>query len=62
MIRLVLYALWGVAVLAGLGWAQATGWTFSAGRTAQVAPQSVRDNPGAYRSPYYVPGRILRGK
>jgi hypothetical protein len=62
MIRSVLYAIYGVLVLSVLGMAQYRGWTTTRGDTASVDPQSVRANPGAYRSPYYIPGRTLRGK
>jgi hypothetical protein len=62
MIRSVLYAVYGVAVLGLLGTAQYRGWSFTRGDSATVDPQSVRANPGAYRSPYYIPGRTLRGK
>jgi hypothetical protein len=62
MIRTVLYALYGVAVLGLLGTAQYRGWSFTRGESAVVDPKSVRANPGAYRSPYFIPGRTLRGK
>lgn len=62
MIRTVLYLMWGVAVLGLLATSQWRGWTFTRGDSATVDPHSVRANPGAYRSPYYVPGRTLRGK
>ncbi len=62
MIRTLLYALWGLGVLGLLATSQWRGWTFTRGDTASVDPQSVRANPGAYRSPYYIPGRTLRGK
>jgi hypothetical protein len=62
MIRTVVYAVYGVAVLVLLGAAQYTGWSFTRGEAARVDPQSVRANPGAYRSPYFLPGRTLRGK
>lgn len=62
MIRTAIYAVYGVAVLALLGAAQYTGWSFTRGEAARVDPQSVRANPGAYRSPYFLPGRTLRGK
>jgi hypothetical protein len=62
MIRTAIYAVYGVAVLVLLGAAQYTGWSFTRGEAARVDPQSVRANPGAYRSPYFLPGRTLRGK
>jgi hypothetical protein len=57
-----LYTVWGAAVLALLGVAQWQGWSLSSGSTGQTNPRSVRANPGSYRSPYYIPGRTLRGK
>jgi hypothetical protein len=62
MIRTVLYAVYGVAVLGLLGTAQYRGWSFTRGDASVVDPKSVRANPGAYRSPYFIPGRTLRGK
>ena len=62
MIRAVLFGIYGIGVLALLATSQWRGWTFTRGQTAAVDPQSVRANPGAYRSPYYIPGRTLRGK
>ena len=56
------YAIWGVAVLMLLGTAQWRGWALSSGTSTQNNPRSVRANPGAYRSPYYIPGRTMRGK
>lgn len=57
-----LYAVWAVLVLAVLGTAQYRGWTLTRSQDTRTNPRSIRDNPGAYRSTYYVPGRILRGK
>jgi hypothetical protein len=56
------YSLWAVLVLATLGYAQYTGWSFSTVNETRTDPRSVRNNPGSYRSTYYVPGRVLRGK
>jgi hypothetical protein len=56
-----LYTLWAVAVLGLLGTAQYRGWTLTRSTDSRTNPRSIRDNPGAYRSSYYVPGRILRG-
>jgi hypothetical protein len=49
-------------VLALLGMAQYRGWTLTRANETRNDPRSVRDNPGAYRSSYYIPGRTLRGK
>jgi hypothetical protein len=57
-----LYAIWGVAVLMLLGTAQWRGWALGSSTSGQTNPRSVRANPGAYRSPYYIPGRTMRGK
>ncbi len=56
------YTIWAVAVLALLGTAQYRGWSFTRANELRNNPRSVRDNPGAYRSSYYIPGRTLRGK
>ena len=57
-----LYTLWGAAVLLLLGSAQYRGWSLSSTAQGKTNPKSVRANPGAYRSPYYIPGRTMRGK
>lgn len=57
-----IYTVWVVAVVGLLGVAQYRGWTLSSASESRNNPRSVRDNPGAYRSSYYVPGRTLRGK
>jgi predicted MFS family arabinose efflux permease len=48
--------------LAVLGAAQYRGWSLTRANESRNNPRSVRDNPGAYRSSYYIPGRTLRGK
>jgi hypothetical protein len=57
-----LFTMWGTAVLLLLGTAQYRGWSMGTTRQGKANPTSVRANPGAYRSPYYIPGRTLRGK
>lgn len=57
-----LYTLWGSAVLMLLGVAQYRGWSLSSSTQGKANPTSVRANPGAYRSPYYFPGRTTHGK
>jgi hypothetical protein len=57
-----LFAVWGCIVLAVLGVAQYRGWSFASSTQGKTNPTSVRANPGAYRSPYYIPGRTMRGK
>lgn len=60
--RAGLYTIWGVAVLMALGTAQWRGWSLTSATMGKTNPRSVRDNPGSYRSPYFIPGRTLRGK
>jgi hypothetical protein len=60
MVRL--FTVWGGAVLLLLGVAQYRGWSFGSSSKGKSNPTSVRANPGAYRSPYYIPGRTMRGK
>lgn len=57
-----IYTLWTVAVIVLLGAAQYGGWSFTRTDESRNNPRSVRDNPGAYRPSYYIPGRTLRGK
>ena len=58
-----LYLLYGVTVLALLGWAEYRGWSpFGPGRPGAAGPRSVRDNPGAYRPHYSGGGRYVGGK
>ena len=57
------YLIYGAAVLALLGAAEYRGWSLASTREARPVPQSVRDNPGAYRPVYYGgPGRYSGGK
>ncbi len=56
------YTVWGTAVLLLLGVAQYRGWSPTSTSSGKTNPRSVRANPGSYRSPYYLPGRTLRGK
>ena len=57
-----LYRLWVAAVLGVLVVAQLRGWSLAGTTESRTNPTSVRANPGAYRSPYFTSGRILRGK
>ncbi len=57
-----IYTLWAAAVIVLLGAAQYRGWSFTRTDESRNNPRSVRDNPGAYRPSYYIPGRTLRGK
>ena len=56
------YVVWAALVLGLLGTAQYRGWSLTRAMVSRSNPKSVRDNPGAYRSSYYVPGRTPRGK
>jgi hypothetical protein len=51
MIR-VMYLIYGIAVLAGVGVAQFEGWSLASVNEVKNVPRSVRDNPGSYRSVY----------
>ena len=62
MIRTSLYTLWGAGVLFVLGALQYSGWSPTATSATKTNPRTVRANPGSYRSPYFIPGRTLRGK
>jgi len=48
--------------IAGAAWADLRGFTVIRPSEARVAPRSVRENPGAYRTVYRGPYRYLRGK
>ena len=51
MIR-TLFLIYGMAVLATVGLAQYRGWSLNRVDEVRNVPQSVRDNPGSYRSVY----------
>lgn len=57
-----LYTIYGIGVLLLLGVAQWRGWSLTSTTSGRTNPRSVRANPGAYRSPYYSPGRTTHGK
>ena len=56
------YRLWGAAGRLLLGATQYIGWSMSSAAQGKTQNPAVRANPGAYRSPYYIPGRTMRGK
>lgn len=60
--RAAIYTVWGASVLLLLGAAQWRGMSMTSATMGKTNPRSVRANPGSYRSPYYIPGRTLRGK
>jgi hypothetical protein len=51
MIR-TLFLIYGIAVLATIGFAQYRGWSLNRVDEVRNVPKSVRDNPGSYRSVY----------
>ena len=57
-----LYLVFGAAVLALLGFAEYRGWSLLRTNEVKSVPQSVRNNPGAYRPIYYGSGRYHGGK
>ena len=56
------YFLFGLLVLAGAVWSDLRGFTMIRPSEARVAPRSVRENPGAYRSVYRSSSRYRLGK
>jgi len=47
-----IFAILGTLVLGAYGWSSYTGWNFTRYETIRDVPQSVRNNPGSYRSVY----------
>lgn len=58
------YLLFGVLLIAMLGFAEWRGFSFARATEVKNVPRSVRDNPGSYRPAYLYTGsgRYLRGK
>jgi hypothetical protein len=56
------YLVYGALVLLAVGAAQYRGWSLQRAVAGRANPASVRANPGAYRSPYFIGGRTMRGK
>lgn len=56
------YFAFGLLVLAGAVYGDMRGWTPIRPSEARVAPRSVRENPGAYRSVYRSSARYRLGK
>jgi hypothetical protein len=46
------FVVYGAMVVALLGWANHSGWTWTSYNEVRAAPKSLRDNPGASRSTY----------
>ena len=63
MRRHPIYLAYGLMLLGLAGWAQFRGWSFLSVSEVKDVPQSVRENPGAYR-PHYGGGgfRFFGGK
>lgn len=56
------YLAWAAVVLLAVGVMEFLGVSLDDVNESRANPASVRANPGAYRSPYFTPGRTLRGK
>ncbi|NNF13272.1 MAG: hypothetical protein HKN72_08620 [Gemmatimonadetes bacterium] len=57
------YLIMSLLAMATLGFAEYRGWTpSSVTPAAEPLPQSVRDNPGAYRAHYVRTSRYVGGK
>lgn len=57
-----LYLAYGILLLATTTIAEYRGWTLTRINENKVAPKSIRDNPGAYRSTYGGYSRYTGGK
>jgi hypothetical protein len=57
-----LFLTYGVILLALSAYAQYSGWSLSRINQQKVAPKTIRDNPGAYRSMYGGYFRYIGGK
>ena len=57
-----LYLVYGITVLMMLGIAEYRGFTFSRVSEVKNVPNSVRDNPGSYRSVYAGYHHYVGGK
>lgn len=63
MTRHPLYLLYGALVIGLVAAAELRGWSPSPAREVRTTPQSIRENPGAYRPIYRgTGGRYLGGK
>jgi hypothetical protein len=47
-----IYLVYGLFVLATVGFAEFRGWSLDSMNQLHNVPRSVRDNPGSYRSVY----------
>jgi hypothetical protein len=62
MIRSPVFLAYGLLVLGLTGYAEYRGWSWSRVNQQRVLPESIRDNPGAYRSSYGGYSRYVGGK
>jgi len=60
--RNFLFVAYGVAILALTVYGEYSGWSWSRVNQLKVLPESIRDNPGAYRSSYGGYSRYVGGK
>jgi len=56
------YLIYSMMMLTAATWAEFRGYTMSSVNQTKVAPKTVRDNPGAYRSHYAFYPRYVGGK
>jgi hypothetical protein len=56
------YLIYSMGMLTTATWAEFRGYTMSSVNQTKVAPKTVRDNPGAYRSHYAFYPRYVGGK
>jgi hypothetical protein len=57
-----LFLAYGLIVLASTSFAEYRGWSWSRINQQMVVPETIRDNPGAYRSSYGGYSRYVGGK
>lgn len=56
------YLIYSMLMLSAATVAEFRGWSLSSYNQTKVAPKTVRDNPGAYRSHYAFYPRYVGGK
>jgi hypothetical protein len=57
-----LFLIYGVLLLGAASYAQYSGWSLMRINQQKVAPKTIRDNPGSYRSLYWGYSRYIGGK
>jgi len=62
MMKSPVFFVYGLLVLGLTGYAEYRGWSWSRANQQHVVPESIRDNPGAYRSSYGGYSRYVGGK